>query len=998
MLAPGAPLPDHEPFDVLLCLQGCAQANDYAIAAGAARGIPVVLNPCCYSMPQSASSAPSAVATASSNTSEGTAPSGEAPVRSPCVPRSRWLCNCKPSISGAASSSTASFEETLATNGAVNEGSTAPEWGSGLAALGTHGYRSCAADSSSSGKVAATAGAANSLDVTTAITRASAALTASQDGAAPPVSSYGGSGSVASALWGAGCRRAVCDLSALPKAAEAGSPIQQQSVPSNNGGAVVDETSHALSSAISGAEVAAAETTARLVLAADLCARAREEHGCATVWAPVTTRTSTAAPVAAVEMSKEAANESMVPTQALEGVLVVVAPQPSWAAFNDHRGSETNEIEGSSSSGDGSSHSWSKDVAAASAAMSHALASAVQAPVPSTTMERASHRVTSNGKNNNNTDSAPSAAPLPILPAAYHVVLAHGNGSATANTYTNSGKNRLEGMGALLPAFTVDEGGGLTGSSHALSGSQGGAGCTHFVKRKQRLCTRMATVGSVFCAEHQPEALAASRAASKALLDSNGAKKEARAVNSSTSGSAEDSGANAAGRDNDSGGDAKRPRQGDTSSSNNSRPGGRISSTQRRMANPFSRRNLEMNQTGSDEEGNEQNGSGDGQEDTSISSGKKTSSNKTNHNNNNPLLAAALAPGGWARVFDDPSLPLLVDIGCARGACVRKLAAKHPNWNFLGLEIRPQLVDDAVAETQRQLLLASTTASSSSSAKTASSNDASATHDSAPSPSRPVARKNLHHLAVNAMDRPAFAVLLESLRVAAAEHVAALRANGSNNNHEAAATLAPPGVAPGADSGSSPGTAADAVDATAKTLAEYSGPVHAVAVQFPDPWARARHRRRRLAGPAVCSELAASPAVARGAWVYVSSDVPDCVAQAAAELTEHHFKWHRNGVAWPNASLVPKSKSISCASAGAAGTSGRTTTGPTGDENGGSEATAPPSLLTSFLGLWLNLPEGPAVDSEGLLLASPLGVGCGTEREAVCEQLWRKVYRILFVK
>jgi hypothetical protein len=50
------------------------------------------------------------------------------------------------------------------------------------------------------------------------------------------------------------------------------------------------------------------------------------------------------------------------------------------------------------------------------------------------------------------------------------------------------------------------------------------------------------------------------------------------------------------------------------------------------------------------------------------------------------------------------------------------------------------------------------------------------------------------------------------------------------------------------------------------------------------------------------------------------------------------------------------------------------------------------------LGLGAALPQGPAADDDGLLVASPLGVGCGSEREAVCEQLWRKVYRVLFVK
>jgi len=995
VVAPGAPLPEHEPFDLILCLQGCAQANDYAIAAGAARGIPVILNPCCYNAPQISSSAPSAVA-ASSNAPSTAAPSGNLP-SSQCVPRSQWLCNCKPSSLLTACSGSSTEAISTASTNLVNEDSVAVEWGNGLVALGTHGYQSCATDSNHSNnnnnnnnKFAALVGAAESVDITTAITNTAAAMAASLDVSTPSTSFPVDGGSVAAALWRAGCHRAVCDLDVLPKAAEA-APTMEPDIGNGNDGDRLAPTEKTPASfgAVSAAEMVAAETVARLVLAADLCARAREKHGCATVWAPVTVQISSIVPAA---VKREADGQAMIPAPSLEGVLVVVAPQPSWAAFNYHSGRKHSDLEG-------------RDVVEASAAMSNALASAVLAPPPPVATETVSRQVTAK-ESSGNMSSSLSAAPLPTLPAAYHVVLAHGENSTNANTSGNSGKCRLEGMGALLPAFTVDEGGGPTGSSCAQPGLQGGsgssgAGCTHFVKRKQRLCTRMATIGSAYCAEHQPEALAASRAASraasKALYESHQAKKEARAADSSTFARAEDTGA-AGGRDDASGGDAKRPRQEDPSS-NNSRPGGRISSTQRRMANPFSRRNLEMNQTGSDEEGSEHY-KGDGQGDTisSSSSGSKTSNHKTN---NNPLLAAALAPGGWARIYDDPSLPLLVDVGCARGACVRKLAAKHPDWNFLGLEIRPQLVDDAVKETQRQLLLASASASS---PEAFSSSDAAATPDSALL-LRPVVHKNLHHLAVNAMDRPAFAVLLESLRIAAAEHVAnAARAANSSENHETAA--APASAATEAAPGAS------AVAAAKKTLAEYVGPVHAVAVQFPDPWARARHRRRRLAGPAVCSELAASPAVAPGAWVYVSSDVPDCVAQAAAELTEHQFRWHRKGVAWPNVSVCAPSRSLSSADTvngvhtadnasapvAAARTSDSATAKLSSENNSSTEVTPPLSLLTSFLGLGSDLPEGPAVDSEGLLLASPLGVGCGSEREAVCEQLWRKVYRILFTK
>ncbi len=48
-----------------------------------------------------------------------------------------------------------------------------------------------------------------------------------------------------------------------------------------------------------------------------------------------------------------------------------------------------------------------------------------------------------------------------------------------------------------------------------------------------------------------------------------------------------------------------------------------------------------------------------------------------------------------ASVFADPSLPLHLDIGCARGRFILKMAESEPNWNFLGVEIREPLVDEA---------------------------------------------------------------------------------------------------------------------------------------------------------------------------------------------------------------------------------------------------------------------------------------------------------------
>lgn len=45
--------------------------------------------------------------------------------------------------------------------------------------------------------------------------------------------------------------------------------------------------------------------------------------------------------------------------------------------------------------------------------------------------------------------------------------------------------------------------------------------------------------------------------------------------------------------------------------------------------------------------------------------------------------------------FADPDLPLLLDIGCARGRFLLRMAEAEPEWNHLGVEIRHPLVDEA---------------------------------------------------------------------------------------------------------------------------------------------------------------------------------------------------------------------------------------------------------------------------------------------------------------
>lgn len=48
-----------------------------------------------------------------------------------------------------------------------------------------------------------------------------------------------------------------------------------------------------------------------------------------------------------------------------------------------------------------------------------------------------------------------------------------------------------------------------------------------------------------------------------------------------------------------------------------------------------------------------------------------------------------------SKVFADPARPLLLDIGCARGRFLLRMAETEPTWNYLGVEIREPLVDEA---------------------------------------------------------------------------------------------------------------------------------------------------------------------------------------------------------------------------------------------------------------------------------------------------------------
>ena len=67
----------------------------------------------------------------------------------------------------------------------------------------------------------------------------------------------------------------------------------------------------------------------------------------------------------------------------------------------------------------------------------------------------------------------------------------------------------------------------------------------------------------------------------------------------------------------------------------------------------------------------------------------------------NPLsqkYQTVVTPPQWEEVYQNPTLPLHLDIGCGWGEFLLTMAQLHRDVNFLGLEIREPLVDKANKE------------------------------------------------------------------------------------------------------------------------------------------------------------------------------------------------------------------------------------------------------------------------------------------------------------
>lgn len=176
----------------------------------------------------------------------------------------------------------------------------------------------------------------------------------------------------------------------------------------------------------------------------------------------------------------------------------------------------------------------------------------------------------------------------------------------------------------------------------------------------------------------------------------------------------------------------------------------------------------------------------------------------------NPLsrkYQVAAQPPCWEAVYQDCDRPLHLDIGCGRGRFLLQMAQLQPDWNFLGLEIRQPLVEQA--NSWRQSL----------------------------------GLTNLHYLFCNA--NVSLPPILHSLP---------------------------------------------------------TGRLRRVTIQFPDPWFKRKHQKRRVVQPEVVESLAA--AMVPGSLLFLQSDVLE-VAQEMVDRFSDHPAFIRQDAGWLSQNPMP---------------------------------------------------------------------------------------------
>ncbi|WP_413161031.1 tRNA (guanosine(46)-N7)-methyltransferase TrmB [Capilliphycus salinus ALCB114379] len=159
----------------------------------------------------------------------------------------------------------------------------------------------------------------------------------------------------------------------------------------------------------------------------------------------------------------------------------------------------------------------------------------------------------------------------------------------------------------------------------------------------------------------------------------------------------------------------------------------------------------------------------------------------------NPLAQkyqVPIDPPDWNKIYAKVHQPLHLDLGCGRGRLLWNLAQIEPSWNYLGLEIREPLVEEANQWRDEQGLT------------------------------------NLHYLFCNA-----------------------------NNSLKPILETLPAGI------------------------------LKRVSIQFPDPWFKRRHQRRRIVQPELVTEIA--DYIMMGGEVFLQSDVKDVIKQMSDIFSEN---------------------------------------------------------------------------------------------------------------
>jgi tRNA (guanine-N7-)-methyltransferase len=243
-------------------------------------------------------------------------------------------------------------------------------------------------------------------------------------------------------------------------------------------------------------------------------------------------------------------------------------------------------------------------------------------------------------------------------------------------------------------------------------------------------------------------------------------------------------------------------------------------------------------------------------------------------------------PTSWTNIFGNPNLPMTIDVGCARGTMLDLLAEKHPERNWLGIEIRPKLVEEGNVRNQN--------------------------------------KNNIHFI------------------------------SGNFSSIEAKRLI-------------------DSISTTTSAFIDY------ICFQFPDPWRKnKKQKRRRIIQKELVNTLTDCCSV--GTRIYISTDVKDLALDNRALLEESS----KLQLVVEKLDEKNMNKEINSSSS----SSSTTTT------NSSSTTTTNSSCSSSNSGSSCSSKQEGYLDEVGWLTKSVLSVP--SERELVCEQDWRPVWRAAF--